>query len=284
MRLAALSLLALSAIGCASTPALPRPGAARDAEMEEVKRRVLELQREAAVHEVELARLREKVATLEARLGGGSGALPAPAAERPAARPPAPPPASRPAAVVEAPLPPAALEEDDLDDAELAGAVAPAVAGAREPTVPPPSRLPSTPPADATAPVTSTVAVPREAQVIYDEAYTLYHQGRYEEAEERFATFLLANPATELSDNAQYWIGASRFARGDFRGALVAFRQTVERYPAENKLPDALYKIGQTLEELADVEQAREVYRELVRRFPDTAAATLATERLDALE
>ena len=61
--------------------------------------------------------------------------------------------------------------------------------------------------------------------------------------------------------------------------ALAAFRKTVELYPAENKVPDALFKMGQSLEEMGQAGQALTVYDELVRRFPETAAASLATER-----
>ena len=121
--------------------------------------------------------------------------------------------------------------------------------------------------------------VPREAQAVYDEAYTFYHQGKYPQAEARFEEFLAESPQSELSDNAQFWIGASRFERGDYRGALEAFRRTVERYPEANKVPDALYKMGQAFEELHETSQAVAVYDELVRRYPDTAAATLAAER-----
>jgi tol-pal system protein YbgF len=125
--------------------------------------------------------------------------------------------------------------------------------------------------------------VPREAQAVYDDAYTLYHQGRFEDAERRFEEFLAVSPPTELSDNAQYWIGAARLSRSDFRGALAAFRRTVELYPEGNKVPDALFKMGQALEELGDPGEARGVYDELARRYPETAAAALALERLDEL-
>ncbi len=121
--------------------------------------------------------------------------------------------------------------------------------------------------------------MPRSAQAVYDEAYTFYHQGKYPQAEARFEEFLAESPQSELSDNAQFWIGAARFERGDFNGALAAFRRTVERYPAANKVPDALYKMGESFERLNERGQALAVYDELVRRYPDTAAATLATER-----
>jgi tol-pal system protein YbgF len=125
--------------------------------------------------------------------------------------------------------------------------------------------------------------VPREAQAVYDEAYTLLHQGKYEQAEARFEEFLAESPSSELSDNAQYWIGEARYSRGDFKGALAAFRRTVDRYPEANKVPDALYKMGQSLEELHERGQALAIYDEIVRRFPETAAASLAAERRDTL-
>jgi tol-pal system protein YbgF len=115
--------------------------------------------------------------------------------------------------------------------------------------------------------------------VLYDRGYSLYHQGHFVDAESSFQRFLQANTGSELADNAQYWIGECRYARSDLRGALAAFRETVERYPKGNKVPDALLKAGQSLEGLGDVEGARVTYREVVRRFPGTAAAAVAEER-----
>ena len=45
------------------------------------------------------------------------------------------------------------------------------------------------------------------------------------------------------------------------------------------KVPDALLKAGQTMEALNDVEGARTTYKEVARRFPNTAAAAAAEER-----
>jgi tol-pal system protein YbgF len=224
------------------------------------------------VSELEIDRLRQQVAALEARLGATAPRTAAPAAAAPAptprsSRPVAPPP----------PAPRPAVEEDELAAEELE--VIPAAPAA--PATPPRAPAPAPPRPPVGAPAVQPVS--RDVQAIYDDAYTLYHQGRYEQAERRFEEFLAASPRTELSDNAQYWIGAARFARQDFRGALAAFRITVELYPAANKVPDALFKMGQALEELGDPGEARTVYRDLVQRFPDTAAASLADERLAQL-
>lgn len=258
---ALLGFLVLVSAGCTTT--LPGPEARRTSEkIDELEARVLRLQRQAAVNELELARLRQQVSELEARAGISGSSRSA----RAEPMPPAPRPATPPSGAI--------LEEDDLEIPPM------------EPLRPPASE-PAPPSAAAPAPASGAgrplPPVSREAQMLYDQGYTLYHQGRYVEAEARFQEFLGEHSATELSDNAQYWIGAARLARGDHAGALAAFRLTVERFPQGNKVPDALFKIGECLEELGDSRGAMEVYRELERRFPHTAAATLAAERLSLL-
>jgi tol-pal system protein YbgF len=284
-------LLLTAATGCASVPRLP--GERRDDQLAALEARVLELSQKAAVQEVELARLRQQLAQLEARVPGrtvtragtGSASTPAtssaptsaPRVDGSAARANVPPPRAVPAPT---------LEESELPIEE------PVPAPVAVPVAPPRATTPPRPAGAAPAAATAAPGTPgparpagegepvaREAQAVYDEAYTFYHQGKYPQAEARFEEFLAQSPRSELSDNAQYWIGAARYARGDFRGALAAFRRTVELFPNANKVPDALYKMGQALEELSEPGQALAIYEELVQRFPETAAATLAEER-----
>jgi TolA-binding protein len=80
-----------------------------------------------------------------------------------------------------------------------------------------------------------------------------------------------------------YWIGESRYSRADYRGALAAFREAAERYPKGNKVPDALLKAGAALEKLGDHAGARQSYRDIQRRFPDSATALVAAERIARL-
>ena len=267
-----LALVLWTFVTACASGSLPSPGRETREQIEELESRVLDLQRQATMNEVEIARLRQQVATLEARLGQG-GRLGS--AERGAAtgslRPsvPAEAPASLPVAVDE----PVVAEEIEMPP--VPRPVAPAEQHAPEAVERPATGLPT--------PVAPVEALDASGQALYDEAYTLYHQGRYPAAEAAFRSFLEAHPSAELSDNAQYWIGAARFATGDYPGALRAFREVVERYPEGNKVPDALYKIGQSLEAVGDPPGAREVYDEIRTRFPNTAAASLAADRLDAL-
>lgn len=254
------------AAGCS---AMPSPGA-RSAEIEELKARVLELQRKAVTAEVEIARLREEMSRLRV------GALSTTSA--PGARPtgvPATPPAARPA-----PTPPifqpapstTGIEESDLEPAPPSAAILPPAAAPgqlRQPS------QPSQPP----QPITVLEPVTAAAQSLYDRAYTLYHQGRYAETETAFREFLERHPRSELADNANYWVGESQYARGDLRSALRTFQDTVERYPTGNKTADALLKVGQCFEGLGDRDSARAAYDAVLERFVDTAAAEVARER-----
>jgi tol-pal system protein YbgF len=311
--------------GCAGTPLLRRDDTSQ--EVQELRARIVDLQRQAAMNEVELARLRQQVAELEGRGAvrpsapagasvsqipssrGTTGATSAPAPRTTTGSPgsatrPSPPPATaapvpaRPAPAPEtttrqpvrsAPTPapaPASAGDDEIEevDIELPDPAprpptrpVPAPAPSPAPPAAPPSTAPATPPPPASEGEAEMLSP--TAQVLYDRGYTLYHQGHFVDAEASFQRFLQANTGSELADNAQYWIGECRYARSDLRGALAAFRETVERYPKGNKVPDALLKAGQSLEGLGDVEGARVTYREVVRRFPGTAAAAVAEER-----
>ena len=117
---------------------------------------------------------------------------------------------------------------------------------------------------------------------LYERSLELLEQGRLAEAEAGFIRFLAANPASDLADNAQFWLAESALRRADIAPALAGFRAVVENYPEANKVPDALLKVGFCLAELGEPESAATVYRELVERFPETTAAETARQRLDA--
>lgn len=284
--------------GCSAFRGAEEPSGGADLRAE-----VNTLRRQAAVTEVELARLRHRVQDLESQVRGeapverrepASAAPPRSEGIAPTARVPETrvqetsrleeKPPSR--TVPSSPVTPPAIEESELDDewsiletesdaeADLEPR-AEAVSRVTPPPVQPPLGQ-----VEVASPAVTLAPVSPEARMIYDEAYTLYHEGAYPQAEAKFLEFLALGPGNELSDNAMFWVGSTRYARGDYPGALRAFRETVESYPDQNKVPDALFKIGQCLEHVGDRQSAETVFGELTRRFPETAAAALAAERL----
>ncbi len=127
----------------------------------------------------------------------------------------------------------------------------------------------------AVAPSTGGSATASE----YEAALAALAESRFEEAEERLLRFAVAAPP-DLGDNAWFWIGEARAARGDAPGAITAYRTALDRYPEGNKAPDALLKLGNALAQGGDAGAAAECWSELVRRFPATAAAEAARSRL----
>jgi tol-pal system protein YbgF len=267
--------------GCATNaPLTPRAANEQAAEIQRLKDRVLELQRRLSVTEVELDRLRREVA----RLKGDPIAegRPATVSERGESAP-----ARTPSGRSDR-----GFEIEDIEE--------PPVQPRRQTPEPPPEH----PPRAVEEPVTPAEPMPEGrteaapepeasrtrqeltsgAQSLYDEGYTLYHQGRYVDAESTFRKFLQAHAGTELADNAQYWIGEARYARGDLEAALAAFRETASRFPEGNKVPDALLKAGETQAALGDTAGARDSYRDVIRRFPGTTAAAVAEDRLADLQ
>jgi len=301
LALVALAVSAVGATGCASgTGVGPRvgtsSGAERDAEIARLKDRVLELQRRLSVTEVEIDRLRREVA----RLKGTPIEEEQPEAVTPRRTPPRP--AERPRASMSRPSDDRAgradqaaddrgFEIEDIDEPSPRPPSAPPRAVEEAAGQEASERVQVEPPApeafgeDTAAPTTSAGSGGSEeitdaAQALYDRGYALYHQGRFIDAESTFQQFLQAHSGTELADNAQYWIGEARFARGDMKGALSAFREVARRFPDGNKVPDALLKAGETQAATGDAAGARATYREVMDKFPGTTAAAVAQDRL----
>ena len=230
-----------------------------DGQVEELKSRVVALQQQAAVDRMELESLHSRLEALEARsprqketrgltTGVGIGEEDLAIDEN-----------------LALPIDEAAIEESDLAELPIIDLAA--------------QRSSTRPPSD-----TSSQDLGAAAQELYDRGYTLHHQGRHFEAEEAFRRFLGESGDSDLADNAHYWIGESRVARGELQSALAAFRDTVRLHPRGNKAADALYKIGVLLERLGDLGEARDSYLDLLSDYPLSPLTDQARGRLDRLD
>jgi tol-pal system protein YbgF len=118
----------------------------------------------------------------------------------------------------------------------------------------------------------------------YQAAFELLKQARYPEAAAAFTNFLATYSASELRDNAQYWLAETHYVTKDFSLALDGFQQVIQVYPASRKIPDAWLKIGYCNYELKKWTEAREALSIVSARFPETTAARLATQRLELMK
>jgi len=116
-------------------------------------------------------------------------------------------------------------------------------------------------------------ALDPQAKRAYDAALALVSAHKYDEALDSLAAFLMKWPDHPYADNAMYWRGECYFARGDYVHASEQFEGVLSRFPAGNKVPDAMLKLGICRQKLGDPNGAREVFVRLTQQFPRSEAA-----------
>lgn len=196
-----------------------------------------------------------------------------------------------PPGAIDATVPPAAPAIDPLTGLVMAPpAPAPGtLAGPGEMAVQPappgvqdalPPILPPAPLAPGQAPVTSDDAA---SEAAYRDAFALLKSGEYDRAIAAFDAFQQQYPNSQYGDNAQFWLAEAHYVKRDFVAALAAYEKMLTDYPASKKLSHAMLKIGYSYSELGQVAEARAVLSELQQRFPGSAAAQLAEQRIAQL-
>jgi len=133
-------------------------------------------------------------------------------------------------------------------------------------------------PPGAPSAAASGAPAPRE---LYSQAYADFARGNYDLAVQGFQEYLRNYPATDFSDNAQYWIGECMYGKQRFQDAVDAWKLLFRDYPSSDKLPDAHVKSGMALEKLGRRSQALIEYRFVVDRYPNTQAARIARDKLN---
>jgi tol-pal system protein YbgF len=126
-----------------------------------------------------------------------------------------------------------------------------------------------------------------ESEIIrrdYESGWRAFERRDYRSAIGRFREFLKKNPKSRLAANAQYWIGESHFATREFDRAIVEFDEVRRKYAQSDKVPAALLRQGAAFTELGEKLNARLVLQELVEKYPQSAEAARAKQRLKTLE
>jgi tol-pal system protein YbgF len=124
---------------------------------------------------------------------------------------------------------------------------------------------------------------PGSEQAVYMQALDSLKNGKYPDAISGLKQFLTTYPKSDLADNAQYWLGESYYASGDFSGAANAFQTLLHQWPSSSKAPDALLRLGYAQYELKQYSDARATLAEVSRKYPGTNAAQQAQDRLRQL-
>jgi tol-pal system protein YbgF len=136
-------------------------------------------------------------------------------------------------------------------------------------------RPPSRPVAAATPPPsTPAQALPAgSAETQFNYAFKLVRKAEYPAAETALRTFVARHPKDQLAGSAQYWLGETYFERGRYLDAAAAFAEGYRRWPKGAKAPDDLLKLGISLAQANQKQNACLAFSQLDHDFPHPGTA-----------
>lgn len=149
-------------------------------------------------------------------------------------------------------------------------------------TVDEPTGLPSDQPMDLSSAAQGTAPARQQKVALaptgdprrdYEGAYASIQSGDYGQAEAGFRQFLATYPADRLAPDAQYWLGESFFARGQYREAADEFIAGYKAYPKSDKGADTLLKLGLSLAGLGERDMACSTYAKVLKQYPQVTNA-----------
>jgi len=127
-------------------------------------------------------------------------------------------------------------------------------------------------------------SIPGPAAEQYKKALTLIRSGAFDAARAEFESFSEANPGTAFTDNALFWLGISRSQLGQYDGAVVAFSEVFQKYPAEDMVAPALYYLADAFVKMGSKQDAILTLQKLVDEKKGSPYAARGREKLQELQ
>lgn len=118
---------------------------------------------------------------------------------------------------------------------------------------------------------------------MYKHGLQLLEKGRHIEGRERLEEFLTEFPHDPLVPNAVYWVGESFYSQKDYLVAVDLFREVLRRFPESTKASAAMLKIGYSYERVGELSEARRFLLKVVEKYPKSNEARLARKMLSGI-
>jgi tol-pal system protein YbgF len=142
----------------------------------------------------------------------------------------------------------------------------------------------ATPPTAAVSAEPPVPTAPADPKKLYDEAYGLLKQGKYEESQNLFREYIRLYPDTPLTDNAYFWIGEGYYDQGQYEQAILLYDKVVQNFPQGDKLVSALLKQAFAFDAIGDPLDAKIILNKIVKEHATSEQAAIARRKLEVLE
>ncbi len=117
-------------------------------------------------------------------------------------------------------------------------------------------------------------------QKAFDDALSQFKAANYAGAIQSLSAFLQRYPDSVYLPQAYFWLGSSHFAQLDCANAIPAYQTVVTRFATSPRAADAMLNIASCQLDRKDKGAARETLDNLIKRYPNSPAASAARERL----
>jgi tol-pal system protein YbgF len=121
-------------------------------------------------------------------------------------------------------------------------------------------------------------------EALYKNAMQTYERKEFAAAREQFKAFLTVYPKSDLSDNAQFWIGECFYSEKDYEKAIIAYDDVIRKYPKGTKVPAALLKQALCWLELGDKTFTRSLLTKIIKDYPASEQAKIAKDKLKGIK
>lgn len=130
----------------------------------------------------------------------------------------------------------------------------------------------------------SAAATPAKSpKELYDEAYSLYRENKYADAQAKFREYAERYPDTPLTDNSIFWIGEAYYDQGQYEQAILQYDKVVQKYPDGDKVASSLLKQAFAFAAMGDVVSARILLKKVITEHPGSEQASIARKKMEVL-
>ena len=128
----------------------------------------------------------------------------------------------------------------------------------------------------------SSAAISSEEQRKYDLAFAKVSSNDFSGAKTAFNSFIEEYSDSKLVPNCYYWMGQMALKQSRYDEAKQNFLK-VTQYPDSSKRADSIFKLGQVAQKSKDNEKAKKFYQLVIKSYPNTTEAVMASRALESL-
>jgi tol-pal system protein YbgF len=124
---------------------------------------------------------------------------------------------------------------------------------------------------------------PNPANDAYRRALQSYRNGQPDQAIQQMREYLRNNPKSDLSDNAQFWIGEAYYSKGDYNRSIIELNEVLLKYPQGEQVPGALLALATSFQKSGDPIDAKLILQKLIGDHPRSEEAEVGRQQLQSL-